>query len=330
MMDKRAQPNNLKEIIQNLYDNYNSIEAIYLFGSRARKTKSYRSDIDLLIYTKSGLPASDITHWIHKKYPAIDLFETNDQVNARSLINGSSIFAKDGTVFDKLDALQLWTKENGFLKDFEDWIQLTLKEANFVMSLLPDRVEINTLASSFNRELSELGLPNTQIGIDWQTIANGIAQKIEIALDTHNSKKFNKEKRAKSLNYINLSIKSEYDFQNLIHLVLKPWFVSLEAEPFTIKFDGRDVNADFSIQNNNLILEAKHIKYGEEASVLKTVKGLTDQYKQHPNVECVLFLILFNKDVMLDIAKCNEEYTDTIDKPIVVSRFLVNSLEPLS
>ena len=45
----------LKEIINALIKKAESIEEVYIFGSRSRKTNSYRSDIDLLVYTPHAL-----------------------------------------------------------------------------------------------------------------------------------------------------------------------------------------------------------------------------------------------------------------------------------
>ena len=46
---------NLKEVVKYLIQRFPSILEIYLFGSRAYKTGSLRSDIDLLVYSADPL-----------------------------------------------------------------------------------------------------------------------------------------------------------------------------------------------------------------------------------------------------------------------------------
>ncbi len=84
---------------------------IYLFGSRAYKTGSLRSDIDILVYAPDGLRADDINE-VMKLENALDVFETVDKRYARSLCNDSKLIRND--IVKTLDAILLWSKDNGF------------------------------------------------------------------------------------------------------------------------------------------------------------------------------------------------------------------------
>lgn len=87
---------------------------IYLFGSRAYETGSLRSDIDILVYAPNGIRPYDIDN-IMDQEEALDVFETVDKKNARSFANDSRLNRDD--IVKALDAVMLWSKDNGFSKD---------------------------------------------------------------------------------------------------------------------------------------------------------------------------------------------------------------------
>lgn len=109
----------------------NCIGEIYLFGSRAYKTNSTRSDIDLIILFKEKedkllLKVFSDTH----NY--LDFFiGTKEYIH--SLVNDSTIKLKDGYVslIEQLDAVLLWNEKNGFVKDnaafFKQFIKKNVK-----------------------------------------------------------------------------------------------------------------------------------------------------------------------------------------------------------
>src|SRR5687768_16174156 len=118
---------NLKEIVRTINSRIDSIEEIFLFGSRGFNTNSYRSDIDLLVYTKTPLRVAEISHWLYEELNPVDVFETNDKQIARSFLNGSSITADKNDIVETLQAKLLWTKANDFSTEFDQWEQFTLK-----------------------------------------------------------------------------------------------------------------------------------------------------------------------------------------------------------
>lgn len=58
----------LIKIIDDLIVHHPKIQSIYLFGSRAYRTNSMRSDIDILVITEGILAMSDVNSWLHDKY----------------------------------------------------------------------------------------------------------------------------------------------------------------------------------------------------------------------------------------------------------------------
>ena len=104
--------NNIREIIE-LYENVNSI---YLFGSRAYKTNSTRSDIDLIIFSDEIIPALKINSY-HKEHEYIDIF-TGTGKSINSVTNGSTIIKKGiKSITKQLDAVLLWSKKRGYCNE---------------------------------------------------------------------------------------------------------------------------------------------------------------------------------------------------------------------
>jgi|GEM_PF-2821235 len=166
--------------------------------------------------------------------------------------------------------------------------------------------------------LEQNNIPNTFIGFNWKDIASNIANIVERSLEV--PAKFANGSRARNINTSSIKIESEYDFQNLIHLVLRPWLPCLEAENIAIIFDGNTKSADFSIRGNSLIIEAKYIdSTGKKNDTLKTLEGLKSFYSMNSNVKALLFLILVNDNVQIDKYKIESEYSQqTLPLPICV------------
>lgn len=104
----------LKKIIEAINLRFKDINKIYLFGSRAYKTNSPRSDIDLLVYSNKPIPNSEITEWLNAAFPPVDFFKTTDLRVAESAINGSAVSSQSESLEKKLDAIELWDKPKVF------------------------------------------------------------------------------------------------------------------------------------------------------------------------------------------------------------------------
>lgn len=167
-------------------------------------------------------------------------------------------------------------------------------------------------------------LPNTLLGFSWAEVAENIAVIIEKALLV--PKRFSNGSRAKNVSAANLKIESEYDFQNLMHLVLRSWLPSIEPENVAIIFDGNTKNADFSLKGNSLIIEAKYIDTtGKKNDTLKTLAGLRDFYRQNANVKALLFIILVEPGVEIDKHKIEAEFSLKSKTPATIVKVLFNN-----
>lgn len=316
---------NLKEIIDRIISHHIEVQEIYLFGSRAYNTGSLRSDIDLLVIANAQIPLPSINEWLHDEFPPVDLFfMCNGQKAAVSVINGSWLQQRtEVSLVEQLDAIELWSRDNGFSNQFENWDQKTLVSIDFKMSIIPgpqienEGVRINEAL----REIRKKGIDTYFAGCSLREISKSIIKIIETGL----TKPGKHAKRAKKFNFDTIKLDSEYDFQNFIHLLLRPLFPSIEPENVTITIDGNDKVADFGIQNNKIILEAKHInETSKKSTVIKTIEGLSSFYTCNPNVSSLIFLVLYEPDVDLDESRLNAQFDkEYMDIPIFV-RFIKN------
>lgn len=306
----------LKKIIEAINSKFADINKIFLFGSRAYKTNSPRSDIDLLVYSDKPIPNSEIVEWLNAMFPPIDFFKTIDMKIAESAINGSAISSSSDSLDKKLDAIELWDKTTGFSTSFSDWVQRTRVGVEYPPTMLPLRFDIVESIRTYNKILDENGFPNTNLGIDWKEIGNKLTKILEVALTIPN-----KWKRGKTFNTIVLT--NEYDFQNFVEQVIKPWLPTLEREVTVAKYDGQDKNIDFSINWNTILIEAKHIKDANtEAKALKEIEGIKKFYQSNTQVKLLMFWTLVENSYKMDTHKIEADFSDNIHQPIVLTKFV--------
>ncbi len=78
--------------------------------------------------------------------------------------------------------------------------------------------------------------------------------------------------------------------------------------------------------SNQLIWELKHVKDANtKGAVVKTLAGLGNFYKTHPNVRVAIFAILVEKDLDLDDAKWESDFSFRENQPEVWTRLFRNS-----
>lgn len=316
----------LKEIIERITEQHPKIQEMYLFGSRAYNTGSLRSDIDLLAFSDGNpMPQPEINAWLRFEYPPVDLFWTYDKRIALSAANGSAIRCRETykDVIEQIDAIKLWDAQNGFM-GFDRWNQVTLAEQDFMMSVIPSYSLQNT-GQNIHEALESLdrsGIKSYFAGSSWEEIGQSIVKIVETGL--RKPTKF--QKRAGSFSFDKIKLNNEYDFQNLIHLLLRSIFPDIECENMVIKIDGDTKNADFGLAFNKMVIEAKYIdSTSKKAAVIKTLEGLKSFYAENPNVKCLVFLILYEKAVELDPVILEARFSEEYASPRIYVRFLENT-----
>jgi len=180
------------------------------------------------------------------------------------------------------------------------------------------------LESIFSK-LEEGNYPLTFLGHDWKTICRSLIEIVERIFDV--PKRFSNGLKAKNINVNTIKVTNEYDFQNLTHLVLRPWLPNIEAENIAVKFDGNTKYADFSINANSIIVEAKHIDTtGKKNDTLKTIEGLSKFYRGNANVKALIFLLLVEETVKIDKHKIEQEFSILNKEPYVFVSIILNKL----
>ena len=131
------------------------------------------------------------------------------------------------------------------------------------------------------------------------------------------------QRRARSFSFGSIKMENEYDFQNLIHFLMRPVFSDIISETFEIEIDGNSKYADFALMHSQIVVEAKWIDTtNKKAEVLKTLKGLADFYTQNPNVRSLIMVVLCKSNVELDTVLLEHQYSFEKSTPPIYVRFL--------
>jgi predicted nucleotidyltransferase len=309
----------LKNIIQKVVDEFPFIESIYFFGSRRFGSGSIRSDIDLLLEVKDGahLKASDAREFIARTCDALDFFVL-DGHKAVSCMNDSYVWANNSDdLTEKLNAQNLWSVTEGFSKENIAWTQEVSEHATHPPTALPNEYLNDRDFDSHLKKAEGNSLPvNPYIGDTIDKAANKILDVIEHSLFP--PEEFSKRSQAHHVWPAHL--KSEYDCQDLIYLVLKPWLHSIAREEITIRYDGQKKSADFNLFDSQLIIEAKYIdSEHKKREVVKTLDGLNRFYLQNSNIKILLMLVFYSID-NINATKWEDDHTYTMTSPRVITK----------
>jgi predicted nucleotidyltransferase len=313
----------LKKIVKQLTSEFPAIKDLYLFGSRAYKTRSPRSDIDILVVASKHIRPNELRQFSQRHCPALDLFLV-DSDKAVSCMNES--FVK-GTSFNnmvrELDAIHFWSRAKGFHEVDIDWdFDIPLNIEYVYTSLSSDVPVPSKWAPSLDRYFGDLekeGYPISPfVGDNLKEISKFLIILIKNMIAY--SQKLNKKGKG-----IIVELKNEYDFQNLFFLVIKPWLPQLAKEELTGKYDGQKKTADFSLCKNQIVIEMKHIKDSNtKAAIIKTLGGLREIYESNSGIKVIIFAILVNKDVALDDEKIEKDYSHVYGNTEVITQVIRN------
>ncbi len=89
-----------------------------------------------------------------------------------------------------------------------------------------------------------------------------------------------------------LSFSSEYDIQDLLHALLRPWVFDVRPEEFTPSYAGSNTRMDFLLPDHSLVIETKLIR--DKAHGKKVGDELIidiDHYRVHPKCLSLLCVI---------------------------------------
>jgi hypothetical protein len=90
-----------------------------------------------------------------------------------------------------------------------------------------------------------------------------------------------------------LSFSSEYDVQDLLHALLRPWIADIRPEEHTPSYAGSSTRMDFLLPAHRLVLEIKFVRDGSHAKSIGNELIIDfEHYRRHPecdNLWCVVF-----------------------------------------
>ncbi len=100
-----------------------------------------------------------------------------------------------------------------------------------------------------------------------------------------------------------ISFSNEYDVQDLLHALLRPWVADIRPEEFTPSYAGSSTRMDFLLPAHKIVIELKFVrdrnhgkKIGDELIVD------IDHYQQHPGCSR-LWCVVFDPDHLLTNAQ---------------------------
>lgn len=314
----------LQKIIEEICEDFPSIEEVYLFGSRAYSTGSLRSDIDLLVFSKKPINAQVMARLFPDNHPA-DIFLTEDMNTAVSSSNGSKVRTDHRSLIEKLDAILLWKHDQGFNPSFEDWTQYTHERVVFKKTTMLGEASPDDIYRSLIGCLEKNGLPSaTVLGGDQFSIAEKILDVIKNGVNA-----LGNLKKREGISFGPQHLKSEYDFQNCIESVLKPWLPDLQREPFQISYSEMDKFADFSFSNGAFVIEAKYISDRNKLNqVITDIKGLKEIYFKNTGTRMLTFPVLYEPDTEIDCAFFETDLSGNWDGRGSLIRFIQNIRNP--
>jgi hypothetical protein len=92
---------------------------------------------------------------------------------------------------------------------------------------------------------------------------------------------------------IQLSFRSEYDLQDLLHALMRPWVADIRPEEFTPSYAGSSTRMDFLLPAHELVLELKLVRdHAHARQVGKELIVDIEHYATHPGCKhlwCVIY-----------------------------------------
>jgi REase_DpnII-MboI len=90
-----------------------------------------------------------------------------------------------------------------------------------------------------------------------------------------------------------LTFHSEYDVQDLLHALLRPWVNDIRPEEFTPSYAGSSTRMDFLLPNHELVIETKIVRDRTHAKKIGDELIIDiDHYRKHPGCKrlwCVIY-----------------------------------------
>ncbi len=96
-----------------------------------------------------------------------------------------------------------------------------------------------------------------------------------------------------------LAFANEYDVQDLLHALLRPWIIDIRAEEFTPSYAGSSTRMDFLLPAHRLIIETKIVRDRSHAKKVGDELIIDiDHYRKHPDCQR-LWCVIYDPDQLI-------------------------------
>ena len=100
-----------------------------------------------------------------------------------------------------------------------------------------------------------------------------------------------------------LSFSTEYDVQDLLHALLRPWVADIRPEEFTPSYAGSTTRMDFLLPKHGIVIELKFVRdKGHAKKVGDELIIDINHYQRHPDCR-YLWCVVFDQDHLLPNAE---------------------------
>lgn len=83
---------------------------------------------------------------------------------------------------------------------------------------------------------------------------------------------------------LKLDFSTEYDIQDLLHALLRPWVSDIRPEEFTPSYAGANARMDFLLPEHSLVIETKLVRDKSHGKRIGDELIIDiDHYRTHPN-----------------------------------------------
>jgi hypothetical protein len=89
-----------------------------------------------------------------------------------------------------------------------------------------------------------------------------------------------------------LSFETEYDVQDLLHALLRPWVTDIRPEEFTPSYAGSSTRMDFLLPAHKLVLEMKFVRDANHATKIGNELIIDiEHYRRHPQCDSLWCIV---------------------------------------
>lgn len=96
---------------------------------------------------------------------------------------------------------------------------------------------------------------------------------------------------------------SEYDIQDLLHALMRPWISDIRPEEFCPSYAGKNTRMDFLLPKHNLVIETKRVRDKAHASNVGDELIIDiEHYRKHQNANH-LWCVIYDPDLFISNPK---------------------------